>query len=434
MSREGIAFPPGEPPAVGVALSGGADSVALLLIGTELGWRITALHCNFQLRGAESERDMAFVTDLCDRLGIPLQTVRFDVAERMKSSGESVEMACRSLRYGWFEEKARELRLDAIALGHHSDDNIETFLLNAIRGSGIGGVKGIMPRRGLYIRPLLELSREELGLYLESRGESHITDSTNLESEFRRNRLRNKVIPGLHDSFPDARRGLTSTLDHLRDDFALFDRLIVEKRAAYASPEGGIDIRRLVGSEDQPAPMLFHLLEGRIDRATAARVIASAGESGRYFEGKNSVRYLLDRGILRPAAANLPDTADSSGPLSPTPAIGGITLRELTPGEFRPRRDPAYAWFDASLLDDAPGFRLRQPRAGDRMLPFGMKGSRLLSDIFTDLKIPADRRPGLKVLTRNDEILWIPGVRASALFPVSSATSNIIELHWEITE
>lgn len=422
LEREAIASWLGERPAVGIALSGGPDSVALLLVGRELGWRITALHCNFHLRGEESLRDERFVTALCRRLEIPLRTVHFDVPRRQKATGESVEMACRSLRYDWFRRMAADLGLDAIALGHHADDNIETFMLNAMRGSGLRGLRGITPRRDIFIRPLLETSREDITGYLRSRNIDFVTDSTNLQSDFRRNRLRNEVLPPLHRGFPSARSGITSSLRFMREDYRLFDALVGEKKVRYLLPDGSIDIRNLAAEEPCAAPLLYRLLDGRLDRMTVDRILASSGESGRYFRGKDNCSFLLDRGMLRPV--DEPERQERHT----------VKSRRMTRGEFAPRRDPDYAWFDASMLEGDPTFELRDAAPGDRMRPFGMKGTRLLSDIFRDLKLPDTEKWNRKVLTRNGEIIWIPGIRPSALFPVTPRTTNIIELHWEISE
>lgn len=438
----------GGSPCVGVALSGGADSVALLLMGHDAGWEITALHCNFHLRGAESDRDQAFVEDLCTRRGIPLLTIDFDVAERRRLTGESVEMACRNLRYDWFASQAKALNFSAIALGHHADDNIETSLLNALRGSGIRGIRGMLPRRDIYIRPMLSFTRVEIEEYLRGR-ESFITDSTNLDSEFRRNRLRNKVLPTLYSEFPDARRPLTATLSYLRDDSALLASLVAEKAELYTvysensgnsgnsgnsdnsedsedseHPENSqpyqysrpaVNVRDLAEREPMAAALLFHILGGAFDRETVERILAAKDESGRRFQAADGRWFLLDRGILRPF--NEADTQPV------------IEHKIITPEEFHPRRDPDYAWFDAAVLDGAPHFGLRPLQTGDRMVPFGMKGSRLVSDILSDLKIPVDRKTHLRALTRNGQILWIPGIRAAALYPVTPSTRKILQLH-----
>ena len=173
-----------------VALSGGADSVALLLVLHNLGYKCQAIHCNFHLRGEESNRDEEFVTSLCKRLGIALDIVHFDTTEYAKSHGISIEMAARELRYDAFEKQRKLIGAQAIAVAHHRDDSAETLLLNLVRGTGIRGLRGIQPKNGYIIRPLLCVGREDIIDYLKWRGQDFVTDSTNLTSDYTRNKIR----------------------------------------------------------------------------------------------------------------------------------------------------------------------------------------------------------------------------------------------------
>ena len=187
-----------------VALSGGADSTALLLIMKELGYEVKALHCNFHLRGEESNRDQAFVEELCKQNDVPLSVRHFDTEQYAKEQGISIEMAARDLRYDWFREELKALKASCIAVAHHRDDQAETILLNLLRGTGLRGLTGMRPKHDSIIRPLLCLSREEILEYLESKGQDFVTDSTNSERIAQRNRLRLDVIPLLRDINPAA--------------------------------------------------------------------------------------------------------------------------------------------------------------------------------------------------------------------------------------
>ena len=164
-----------------VALSGGADSVALLRVLLRLGYVCEAAHCNFHLRGEESLRDEQFVRELAARLDVPLHVIHFDTNEYAASHGVSVEMAARELRYGWFGQLRRECGARVVAVAHHRDDSVETFLLNLVRGTGINGLQGIRPVNGEVVRPLLCVSRAEILEYLASLGQAYVTDSTNLQ-------------------------------------------------------------------------------------------------------------------------------------------------------------------------------------------------------------------------------------------------------------
>ena len=202
--------------AVIVALSGGADSVALLRILLSIGVQCCALHCNFGLRGAESDRDEAFVRNLCTQLGVLLKVKHFDVAKYEQEQKVSTEMACRELRYAWFDEERALQGAKAIAVAHHYDDNVETFFLNMLRGTGIQGLTGIRAKNGYVVRPLLCVKREEIEAYLKELGQEYVVDSTNLENDFKRNKIRNVLIPTLNELFPDYEAGMMRTLQNLQ--------------------------------------------------------------------------------------------------------------------------------------------------------------------------------------------------------------------------
>ena len=180
-----------------VALSGGADSVALLLLLKNAGFNVHAAHCNFRLRGAESDRDEVFCVELCHRLGVELHRVHFDTREYAELHKVSIEMSARELRYKWFEQLREDIGAAGICVAHHRDDSVETVILNMVRGTGVHGLVGIRPRNGYILRPLLCVSRDEIEGFLTSCGQKYITDSTNLEDEATRNKVRHHIIPEL---------------------------------------------------------------------------------------------------------------------------------------------------------------------------------------------------------------------------------------------
>ncbi len=199
---------------IAAAVSGGADSVALLSsLLASTGVEVIALHCNFHLRGEESDRDCREVRELCRRLGVTLEVKDFDTIGYMTAhKGVSLEMACRELRYGWFDEMLAKHKADRLATGHNADDNIETLFLNLLRGSGTSGLRGMREDTGRILRPLLCVSRKEILGYLEEKGLSYVTDSSNLESDFRRNFLRNEIIPLLRTRWEGLDKALTRTI------------------------------------------------------------------------------------------------------------------------------------------------------------------------------------------------------------------------------
>lgn len=200
-------------------ISGGADSTALLLALKSAGADVVAIHCNFHLRGEESMRDQKAVEKLCRKYDIPLRIVDFDVdGYRNFRKGMSVEMACRELRYEKFHEIMRETSADRIAIAHNSDDNIETLFINLFRGSGVTGLRAMLPDTGILLRPLLDISREDIEKYLLEKGETFVVDSTNLESDYRRNFLRNDIIPLLEGRWKGIRKTISTTIENLRGE------------------------------------------------------------------------------------------------------------------------------------------------------------------------------------------------------------------------
>lgn len=221
-----------------VALSGGADSVALLRILHSLAYDCEAAHCNFHLRGKESDRDEMFVHRLCQQYNIPLHTVDFNTTRYAEEKRISIEMAARELRYEWFEKKRMECHADKIAVAHHQDDSIETMLLNLIRGTGITGLLGIRPINGYIVRPLLCVSREEIICYLQSIGQEYVTDSTNLEDEYTRNKIRLHLLPLMQEINPAIKNSLTTTSNHLNEVATLYNKGISEAKNRVITPEG----------------------------------------------------------------------------------------------------------------------------------------------------------------------------------------------------
>ena len=194
-----------------VALSGGADSVALLRVLYSLGYSCEGAHCNFHLRGEESNRDETFVRNLCKQFAVPLHVIHFETEAYAKEHHLSIEMAARELRYGWFEQLRQERDAAVIAVAHHRDDSVETFLLNLIRGTGIDGLKGIACKNGRLVRPLLQVSREQILEYLIEMEQVYMTDSTNLQDEYMRNKIRLNILPLLKELNPSVMETIQDT-------------------------------------------------------------------------------------------------------------------------------------------------------------------------------------------------------------------------------
>lgn len=383
-----------------VGLSGGADSVALLSVLTELGYDCLAVHCHFGLRGEEADRDAAHAAVIASKLNAGFTEVRFDTLTYMAEKKVSAEMACRDLRYAEFERIRQEHSAEAIAVGHHIEDNIETMFLNLLRGTGLHGVKAMLPKRGHIIRPLLETSRLELETYLSECGLDYIVDSTNACNDMKRNRLRNIVLPALTEAFPDALDSLTSSLANLRGCDSLYRSLLPPMR----------------DSLDGVSPTLLHeWLEAYGFNSDQCEDMLAA-RTGAQFESATHVVTICPGNRYE---------LDSKNSSEMQPALGYKVYTK--PREFKPERGKIY--LDYAAAEGNPKWKVRQWQPGDKMKPFGMKGSRMVADILHESGINAYKRKKMWVLTRNNAILWVINIRASSLFPVTKDTEKIIEIY-----
>jgi len=425
--------------AVIVGLSGGADSVALLSVLHSLGYRCVAAHCNFHLRGEESMRDECFCRRLCSRIGVEFLVKDFDVVSRRKVSGESVEMACRSLRYQWWDYMIAAYGCKAVAVGHHQEDNVETMMLNMLRGSGLNGMKGMLPKRGNIIRPMLETSRDDILKYLVDVGLEYVVDSTNLENDYKRNRIRNIIIPAIENVFPGAMKAMASSVDRLRDNYELYTDLVDRLGEKYIDNSGKIDVASIVKQERYPKMVLYELISRNGFNMTQVENIIDATDndgagmaSGLMFNA-HSMSYLLDRKVLIPVL-------DYKSDLDEPHYIVNFNeppfrCRTLSYSEFcRLKHDGMMVndkiYFDSEILTGDPVFLTRSWKRGDRIRPYGMKGSKLVSDLLSDAKLSVNDKRNVRILCRNTEILWVIGLRASSHFAVGPETSEVIELSY----
>jgi tRNA(Ile)-lysidine synthase len=398
-----------------VALSGGADSVALLRLLTALGTRCEAAHCNFHLRGEESERDELFVRTLCDTLHIPLHVVNFRTANVARERGISIEMAARELRYEWFETLRRERGAAVIAVAHHRDDSVETLLINLMRGAGIHGMSGIRPRNGHVVRPLLCVDREEILTYLEHIGQPFVTDSTNLQDTYVRNKVRLRLLPLMEEINPSVRNTLAQTAVHLDEAAVWYEQGINEARLRVMTPEG-ISIPALL-KEPAPRTLLFELLRHAGFNSVQVEELfhTLTGQSGKSFRSPTH-RVVKDRTLL--LITPLEEEPERDEP----PFTLHAETVDLTPRFIIPRM-PYVIALDADLLTKP--LTLRRYRAGDSFVPFGMKGHKLISDYLTDRKYSLLRKEQTWVLCHGEDIVWLVGERIDNRYRVSETTRRV---------
>ena len=413
-----------------VALSGGADSVALLLWMQEAGYRIHAAHCNFHLRGEESDRDEAFCQALCQRLDIPLHLAHFDTHEYAALHQVSIEMAARELRYRWFGQLCRDVKAAAVCVAHHRDDSVETVLMNLLRGTGLRGLTGIQPRSELedyggeggklmVLRPLLGVSRAEVEEFLAKRNQNYVTDSTNLEADVLRNRLRLQVLPLLAELNPAVKENIIRTTENLSAAQDLLDSVTEHYK------DSSELILNTLGEGVSREYIVFEWLKHYGFNGSQARQILDA-ETGRVFSSSTGFDVLKDRYRLL--------VEPTGEPMKPVkiPEEGTYVLDEHT--KISVRRVPAYVSKSSETATiDAQKVKfplvVRRVENGDWMIPFGMKGRKLLSDLMTDRKMNVfEKRRQLVVVDAQGVIVWVAGLRTDQRVAVSEATREVVEV------
>ena len=418
-----------------VALSGGADSVALLLALHELGYRVEALHCNFELRGTESDADEAFCRRLCRQAGIPLHVKHFRTKSYAQRHTISLEMAARQLRYEWFGQQASALAAEAICVAHHRDDNIETMVLNLVRGTGIHGITGMSPRSEqgslVILRPMLSVSRQEIEAWLEARGQTWVTDSTNLQSDAAlRNMVRLRLLPLLEEMNPRVRETLAADIQRFREAEVLYDKAVGELLEQVKNADGNVDIERLKAAES-PRTLLQEWLQPYGFNSSQISDIYNGvnGESGKVWQSPTH-RLLRDRGrlVLEPHEVGSEEVVlPLEGFFEASPEVRLIIRRQpVDAAAFAIPRDMRTACFDLEKLE-LP-LTIRRIHEGDRLQPFGMNGTRLVSDVLTDRKLSLFEKERQMVVLSGDRIVWVVGQRVAAGAEIDDSTRHAMTL------
>ncbi|MDR3060579.1 MAG: tRNA lysidine(34) synthetase TilS [Dysgonamonadaceae bacterium] len=408
--------------------SGGADSVVLLHILHALEYRCIAAHCNFHLRGEESDRDEEFSRRFATTLGIPFYKTDFDTVSYAEKNNTSIEMAARELRYKWFEMLREKENAGTIAVAHHKDDSIETLLINLVRGTGLKGLTGIKPVNGNIIRPLLCLSKEEILGYAYKNNLEYVTDSSNYEYTFTRNKIRLQVIPLLESINPSLVSGLTQTMENLIETEKIYNHAIKEAVSrCFNETESGIDIPLLL-SYPSPEAVLYEILRtygfGRDVVFNIAKSILH--QSGKEFFS-DKYRIVKDRKKLILMPINQINLHEKYLIESTTETLQEPVRLEIVHAgyttDFQFSQEKKYAYFDTEKLNFP--LLLRKWQNGDRFMPFGMKGSKKLSDYFSDHKFSLIDKENAWVLCSGNDICWIVGERTDRRFKIDYNTTKI---------
>ena len=410
-----------------VALSGGADSVTLLWVLHELRYQIEACHCNFQLRGAESDRDEQFCVQLCEQLGIPLHRIHFDTRLYAEVHKESIELAARNLRYRYFAQLKEDVEADGICVAHHQDDTVETVLINLIRGAGIQGLTGISAKNGDILRPLLCVDRKEILAYLEEKGQDYVTDSTNLVDDVVRNKIRLNIIPMLKEINPAASKNIAQAAHHLEEANKMLGSIAI---CSEKSEDGTIKVAvQEIESAASAEYALYSSLSPYGFRGKAiTEILASLHSTGKTWTSETH-QLVIDRDCIlirekKTEAFQGMIIPESGCYVLPRGEKIKLSIREREI-DFSPSKEKLLVTLDADAVTFPLHLRLAQN--GDTFHPFGMRGKKLVSDYLTDRKKNLFEKQSQLVLEdAKGQIIWVVGERASELCKIKEETKKIL--------
>ena len=422
-----------------LTVSGGVDSMVMLSLFVRCGYTVGVAHCNFQLRGAESDEDEVLVQEEAARYGVSFYNRRFETAAEMERTGESMEMAARRLRYAWFDELSRTEGYSAVAIAHHADDSIETFFINLLRGTGLRGLTGISTQVGKIVRPLLFASRREILEYAAANHIPYREDSSNRSTKYLRNKIRLGLIPRIREINPKFTSLMCRNLARLTDAQLFINHGIERIRETAVTSGEGIDTIHL-DRIDPAFPrefVIYELLNSAYgfkgDVIDALCRALEQGATGRRFYARDHVA-VTDRGTILVA------------PIAPEDAC----LTTVEKGAPRSYCGNAVLYYEYCDIDTIKNFgvpehiaqvdadrlqfplTLRRWQEGDWFIPFGMTGRKKISDFLIDAKVPLPEKQRQFVLLSGDEIVWLVGRRIDDRYRLTSETENVLRITKEI--
>ena len=416
-----------------LAVSGGMDSMAMLELFFESSYEVGVAHCNFQLRGKESDEDEDFVREVAKSKKLPFYSKAFDTNAFAEAKNISIQMAARDLRYEYFREIAEEYNYDLIATAHHLDDQAETFFINLARGSGIAGFHGIRAKNGKLIRPLMFARREEIEAYIREKNISYREDSSNSSLKYIRNKVRHQIIPLMTEINPAFDTEIGYTIKRMAQTEEIFREYIALKKAEIFEEHEGAILLDIDKVKELPAvdTFLYELISDfGFNKDDVASILQTFGEApGRQFFSATH-RLVVDRKkmIIVPIETSYSekdtytieaDTAEISDPL-------GLKFSRHQRSSYQITSNRSVASLDLDKLNFP--LKLRKWQEGDNFFPLGMKNRKKLSDFFIDEKYSIIQKENCWLLCSGDDIVWIVGDRIDDRFKVTNATVEVLEV------
>lgn len=414
-----------------LAVSGGKDSVFMATLFSQSKFAYAIAHCNFQLRGEDANQDQVFVQQLAQELNVPYYDVRFDTEDYAKANQISIQMAARDLRYEWLEGMREIHAYDYIAVGHHETDSIETVLINMVRGTGISGLHGILPKRNKIVRPILAFTAAEVAAYIERNNISYREDRSNKETKYTRNKIRLKVLPVLKTINPDLEATLSLASRRFHSLELFLEKQINQIREAIfieRAPEVyEISIDELKENTTDPF-VLFELFKPFLYSEAVLSDLSlhlNQESSGKLFYSK-SHQLLIDRGnlILRKKS----DQVEESIEIMHLPAEftwNGVGYRVLESSDITLSNQIKQVKLDEDLVSFP--IKVRSWKAGDIFMPLGLNGKKKVSDFLINQKVALDQKNKIPLFVNaNNDILYVAPFRIDDRYKITSKTKKVI--------
>ncbi|MEO6251884.1 MAG: tRNA lysidine(34) synthetase TilS [Ferruginibacter sp.] len=423
-----------------LAVSGGVDSVVLCELCKQAGHDFTILHCNFQLRGEESERDENFVRELGKKYGVELLNKKFDTEKYAEENKLSIQVAARELRYKWFAELLKSSTANCelptanwLLTAHHANDNIETLLMNFFKGTGINGLHGILPKQGNIIRPLLFAKKEDLSEFAAANKLAFVEDASNASDKYTRNYFRNQLIPDLQKVFPQVEDNLIHNIDRFRDIEILYRQSVDLTKKKLLEPKGKeihIPVLKLLKTTALKT-IVYEIIKdyGFTAQQTDESIALLKSDSGKYIQSATH-RIIKNRSwlIISPN-----ETAEAQNILieeegSSQFAEGALQLKKMINDQYSILNDQLIAQLNADEIKFP--LLLRKWKQGDYFYPLGMKKKKKLSRFFIDQKLSLTQKEKTWVIEMDKKIIWVVGMRIDDRFKITDKTKNILQINY----
>lgn len=414
-----------------LTVSGGIDSVVMCVLFNEAKFPFAIAHCNFQLRGKESDGDEQLVKELGKKYGIEVFVKKFDTKKYAVEKSISIQLAARELRYTWFEELRKEKEFDLIATAHHLNDNIETILLNLTKGTGIRGLRGIPVRQGNIVRPLLFASREEIENYQQQNKLEFREDSSNADDKYTRNKIRHNIIPLLKEINPSLENAFADKIELFTELEVMYEKEMKKSSSQLFLQRANdiyIPILKLKKTENASSVLFEYLKDYGFNSEQVDDILGAVdGEAGKQFLS-STARIIKDRRFLiltKLADKDFSIQFISEGDKEVKLGKGKL---QITNNQSPITPDKRSAFLDKSKLE----FPLiaRKWKQGDYFYPFGMKlKKKKLKKFFTDEKVSLNEKENIWVIESNKKIVWVAGYRIDERFKVTDKTKEILKMH-----